>query len=202
MSTKHTHQTSNCSHFPEATCSSKGHLSSVTNRTYLFFASERLTLRFKPPKIKYRATLDHRKNLMVNTLAHCDMLSRNWTPHNEQQNYVLWGPALWQQSLSMKQIWNWLSDTQRSLWIVLEDKMHPLTRCNRELHLLVWNVLASIDKGKDDITQCWQWEAEARASLSVFAECLHAAPQVDKVQAAATSRHCHKQSKQTVSMWL
>lgn len=77
---------------------------------------------------------------------------------------------------------------------------HPLIRCNIEYHLLVRDVFASIDKGEDDIAQCWQWETEARASLPVFAEHFHTATQVNKMQAAATSRHCHKQRKQTVSM--
>lgn len=63
-------------------------------------------------------------------------------------------------------------------------------------------MFASIDEGKDDIAQSWQRETEARASLPVFAEHFHTAPQVNKVQAAATSRHCHKQRKWMVSMCL
>lgn len=79
---------------------------------------------------------------------------------------------------------------------------HPLIRENPEQHLLVWDVFAAIDKGEDDIAQRWQGEAEAGAPLAVLAEHFHAAAQVNKVQAAATSRHCHKQSKQTVSVGL
>lgn len=63
-------------------------------------------------------------------------------------------------------------------------------------------MFASIDKGEDDIAQRWQGETEARAPLAAFAEHFHAAAQVNKVQAAATSRHCHKQGKQTVSVGL
>lgn len=69
-------------------------------------------------------------------------------------------------------------------------------------HLLVGDVFASIDKGQDDIAQRWQGEAEARASLAVFAEHFHTATQVNEVQSAPTSRHCHKQRKQTVSVGL
>lgn len=79
---------------------------------------------------------------------------------------------------------------------------HPLIRHNPDQHLLVGDVFASIDKGEDDIAQCWQGETEASASLAVFAEHFHAAAQVNKVQAAATSRHCHKQRRQTVSVGL
>lgn len=79
---------------------------------------------------------------------------------------------------------------------------HPLIRHNPDHHLLVGDVFASVDKGQDDIAQCWQGEAEAGASLPVFAEHFHAAAQVNEVQAAATSRHCHKQRKQTVSVGL
>lgn len=79
---------------------------------------------------------------------------------------------------------------------------HPLIRHNPDHHLLVGDVFASIDKGQDDIAQRWQGEAEARASLAVFAEHFHTAAQVNEVQAAPTSRHCHKQRKQTVSVGL
>lgn len=78
---------------------------------------------------------------------------------------------------------------------------HSLIRHNPEPHLLVWDVFASIDKGEDDIAQRWQGETEARASLAVFAEHFHTAAQINKVQAAATSRHCHKQRK-TISVGL
>lgn len=79
---------------------------------------------------------------------------------------------------------------------------HPLIWPNIEHNLLVRDVFASIDKSENDIAQCWQRKTEARASLPVFAEHFHTATQVNKVQAAATSRHCHKQRKQTVSMCL
>lgn len=74
VGTRNTDWVRNSSCFPEAACSSKGHWFTVVNRFYFFFAYEKLTLKFKPSKkTPCKVTLDHRRNLMTNKHAHCNI---------------------------------------------------------------------------------------------------------------------------------
>lgn len=58
-------------------------------------------------------------------------------------------------------------------------------------HLLVRDVFAAIDESQDDIAQRRQGEAQPCASFPIFAKGFHTTAEVDEVQAAAASRHCH-----------
>lgn len=53
-------------------------------------------------------------------------------------------------------------------------------------------MLAAVDESQDNVAQSRQGETQPRASFPVLAQGLDTAAEVNEMQAAAASRHCHK----------